>query len=59
MTHQEIKNKIKDLESGLTGDLAKDSELSYKIYKLRKKLPENEVQDMDYDNNGDCLMCGS
>ncbi|MES2799194.1 MAG: hypothetical protein V4638_04195 [Bacteroidota bacterium] len=59
MTEEQIKAKINDLRSTLTGDLFQDSEAQQAIYELKKMLnPAIELQpELDIDD--ECLSCGS
>jgi hypothetical protein len=60
METEKIKEKIKALQSKLTGDLFQDGEVMQEIYDLKKQLnPEIENSpELDDDDEG-CLYCGS
>jgi hypothetical protein len=60
METEKIKEKIKELQSKLTGDLFQDGEVMQEIYDLKKQLnPEIENSpELDDDDEG-CLYCGS
>lgn len=60
METEKIKEKIKELQSKLTGDLFQDGEVMQEIYDLKKQLnPEIENSpELDEDDEG-CLYCGS
>ena len=60
METEKIKEKIKELQSKLTGDLFQDGEVMQEIYDLKKQLnPEIENNpELDEDDEG-CLYCGS
>ena len=60
METNEIKQKIQELQSKLTGDIFQDGELMQEIYDLKKILnPEIENHpELDDDDEG-CLYCGS
>ena len=52
---KEIKNKIKELESTLTGDMTKDMDIKDKIHNLKMKLKGIKPTDSEID----CVGCGS
>jgi hypothetical protein len=60
MDDEAIKEKIKNLQSELTGDIFEDGSIMQEIYDLKKKLnPEIENNpESDQDDEG-CLYCGS
>jgi hypothetical protein len=60
MDDEAIKEKIKNLQSELTGDIFTDGSIMQEIYDLKKKLnPEIENNpESDQDDEG-CLYCGS
>jgi hypothetical protein len=60
MDDEAIKEKIKYLQSELTGDIFEDGSIMQEIYDLKKKLnPEIENNpESDQDDEG-CLYCGS
>ena len=55
MTHQEIDQEIKSLESQLTGDMFKDMEIRDKIHNLKMKLHGTKPMNQEID----CVGCGS
>lgn len=59
----EVKNRIKDLQERLTGDLFKDSHLMQDIFELKKQLVDSgeydSIDDADDDLDEGCIMCGS
>lgn len=59
----EVKNRIKDLQEQLTGDLFKDSHLMQDIFELKKQLVDSgeydSIDDADDDLDEGCIMCGS
>ena len=60
METKEIKQKISELQSKLTGDIFQDGELMQEIYELKKELnPEIENNPELDDEDEDCLYCGS
>ena len=59
-----IQEKIKELQSKLTGDLFKDGETQQAIYELKKELlfqseDYNTIEEIDDDLDEGCLYCGS
>lgn len=60
METKEIKQKISELQSKLTGDIFQDGELMQEIYELKKELnPEIENNPELDDEDEGCLYCGS
>ena len=58
----EIKEKIKELQSKLTGNLFNDCELHNEIYKLKQQLALEEgitIEQVDEENDYICENCGS
>jgi hypothetical protein len=56
----EIKEKIEELKSFLTGDLFQDLETHQKIYDLKKQLNPEIVDSPELDEDfGECEACGS
>lgn len=54
--------KIKALQSKLTGDLMNDCELHNEIYKLKQQLALEEgitIEQVDEQDDYECLSCGS
>ena len=51
----EIKKRIKELESQLTGDMFSDMEIKDKIHNLEMKLKGVKPEDSHFD----CVGCGS
>ena len=55
-------DKIKELQSKLTGDLMNDCELHNEIYKLKQQLALEEgitIEQVDEQDDYECLSCGS
>lgn len=55
-------DKIKALQSKLTGDLMNDCELHNEIYKLKQQLALEEgitIEQVDEQDDYECLSCGS
>lgn len=62
MNEQELKSKIDELRSTLTGDLFGDMETQQEIYELKKQVSALQGITIDeYDANDDyvCENCGS
>jgi hypothetical protein len=60
MNEEEVKARIEELKSKLTGDLFKDGETMQEIYDLKKQLnPEIENNPELDDDDSECLYCGS
>jgi len=55
MTHQELENEIKTLESQLTGDMFADMELRDKIHNLKMRLNGTKPINQEIE----CVGCGS
>ena len=55
---EEIKRKIEELKSKLTGDLFSDLETQQEIYELKKILNPEIVNNPELDDD-ECLSCGS
>lgn len=58
----EIKEKIKELQNLLTGDLFNDCELHNEIYKLKQQLAFEEgitIEQVDEQDDYICENCGS
>lgn len=54
--------KIKELQSKLTGDLMNDCELHNEIYKLKQQLAKEQgitIEQVDEQDDYECLSCGS
>ena len=54
--------KIKALQSKLTGDLMNDCELHNEIYKLKQQLAKEQgitIEQVDEQDDYECLSCGS
>jgi len=61
MEEQEIRSKIEQLKSTLTGNLLDDCETQNEIYQLKKQLSFEiniSIEKLDEDDE-DCLYCGS
>jgi hypothetical protein len=58
MTEIEIKSKIEELKSKLTGNLFEDGETQQEIYDLKKILNPRIELEPDLDDD-ECLSCGS
>lgn len=59
MEEQEIKAKIEELKSKLTGNLFEDGEIQQEIYELKKILNPRIEEHPDEDDDEGCLNCGS
>ena len=59
MEEQEIKLKIEELKSKLTGNLFEDGEIQQEIYDLKKILNPRIEEHPDEDDDEGCLNCGS
>lgn len=55
----QIKKKIEQLKSQLTGNLFTDGELQQEIYELKKILNPRIEQHPEEDTDESCLNCGS
>jgi hypothetical protein len=55
----EIKSKIAELKTKLTGNLFEDMELQQEIYELKKMLNPRIEEHPEEDQDDDCLSCGS
>ena len=58
-TEDQIKKKIEQLKSQLTGNLFADGELQQEIYDLKKILNPRIAEHPEEDNDEGCLNCGS
>lgn len=59
MNEEQIKAKIEELKSKLTGNLFEDGEIQQEIYELKKVLnPRIELHPEEDDDEG-CINCGS
>ncbi|MEY2869842.1 MAG: hypothetical protein RIR01_2344 [Bacteroidota bacterium] len=59
MEENEIKAKIAELRTQLTGDIFQDGDIQQEIYELKKILnPRIETHPEEDDDEG-CLNCGS
>jgi hypothetical protein len=60
MNEEEVKARIEELKSNLSGNLFEDGETMQEIYDLKKQLnPEIEDNpELDDDDEG-CIYCGS
>ena len=59
MTEEEIKSKIEELKSKLTGNLFEDGETQQEIYDLKKVLNPRIELHPEEDQDDECLSCGS
>jgi hypothetical protein len=59
MTPEEIKSKIEEYRSVLTGDIFQDGEIQQKIYELKKMLNPRIEEHPEEDDDEGCLNCGS
>lgn len=59
MTEQEIRDKIAELKSKLTGNLFEDGETQQEIYELKKILNPAIESNPELDDDDECLSCGS
>lgn len=59
MTPEEIKAKIEEYKSVLTGDIFQDGEIQQKIYELKKMLNPRIEEHPEEDDDEGCLNCGS
>ncbi len=55
----QIRKKIGDLKSQLTGNLFQDGEIQQEIYELKKILNPRIAEHPEEDNDEGCLNCGS
>lgn len=58
-----VKERIKELQLELTGDLLKDSEIQQEIYSLKKEILEWDedyvsIEQIDDEFDEGCLYCG-
>ena len=59
MTPEEIKVKIEEYRSVLTGDIFQDGEIQQRIYELKKMLNPRIEEHPEEDDDEGCLNCGS
>lgn len=59
MTPEEIKEKIEEYRSVLTGDIFQDGEIQQRIYELKKMLNPRIEEHPEEDDDEGCLNCGS
>ena len=59
MTPEEIKVKIEEYRSVLTGDIFQDGEIQQRIYELKKMLNPRIEEHPEEDDDERCLNCGS
>jgi hypothetical protein len=59
MEENEIKAKIAELKTQLTGDIFQDGELQQEIYELKKQLNPRIEEHPEEDDDEGCLNCGS
>ena len=59
MNELEIKDKIAQLRSKLTGNLFEDGETQQEIYELKKMLNPEIESNPALDDDDKCLSCGS
>lgn len=55
----QIKKKIEQLKSQLTGNLFADGEIQQEIYELKKILNPRIAEHPEEDTDDGCLNCGS
>lgn len=58
MTETEVRAKIDELKSKLTGDLFADMEYQQEIYEL-KKILNPRIEEHPEEDDDECLSCGS
>ena len=58
-TEDQIKRKIEQLKSQLTGNLFADGEIQQEIYDLKKILNPRIAEHPEEDTDEGCLNCGS
>jgi hypothetical protein len=54
--------KIKELQSKLTGNLLEDCEVQAKIYELKKEIAKEQgitIEQYEDNDQEECLYCGS
>lgn len=59
---EELKLKIDELRSTLTGDLFADMETQQEIYNIKKELAKIQgitIEQYEDNNQEECLYCGS
>lgn len=59
---EELKLKIDELRSTLTGDLFADMETQQEIYNLKKELAKEQgitIEQYEDNDQEECLYCGS
>lgn len=59
MEEKEIKARIEELKSQLTGNLFEDGEIQQEIYELKKILNPRIEEHPEEDDDEGCLNCGS
>jgi hypothetical protein len=62
MEEQEIRSKIEQLKSTLTGNLLDDCETQNEIYQLKKQLSleiNKTIEEIDDEDDDICLSCGA
>ena len=58
MTEQDLRDKIVEVQSRLTGNLFDDADLHQEIYELKIQINPRIVDEPELDDD-DCLSCGS
>lgn len=59
---EELKQKIDELRSTLTGELFADMETQQEIYELKKQLSALQgitIEEYEANDDSECLSCGS
>lgn len=59
MNEEQIKAKIAEYRSMLTGNIFEDGDLQQKIYELKKQLNPRIEEHPEEDDDEGCLNCGS
>ena len=59
MSEEELRKKIEELKSKLSGNLFEDMELQQEIYEYKKQLNPRIVEHPEEDDDEGCLNCGS
>lgn len=59
MSEEQLKEKIAEYRSMLTGNIFEDGDLQQKIYELKKQLNPRIEEHPEEDDDEGCLNCGS
>lgn len=59
MNEEQIKAKIAEYRTMLTGNIFEDGDLQQKIYELKKQLNPRIEEHPEEDDDEGCLNCGS